>query len=310
MTAVRRKKRRGFIKPTIGERIFDAWNIFGLILLSLFCFYPLWFSIIMSFNDGIDALRGGIHFWPRVFSLDSYRIVFRSNVIMRAFFISVARTVTGAPLTVFFSAMIGYAWSKNYLVFRKGYMYFGMFTMFFGAGLFPFILLMRTLRLYNTFWVYIIPGMTGFFTLLLFISFFKSLPDSLEEAARIDGCSDFRVFIRIVLPLSKPILATIGLFAAVRQWNSWFDGLVMVRDRSLQPMQTYLYRILTTAEAQNELARQMMEAGMDIAERAEMHVTPSLRFAMIIVTMIPILCTYPFLQKHFTKGVMIGSIKG
>jgi len=183
-----------------------------------------------------------------------------------------------------------------------------MVTMFFGAGLFPYLLLMRTLRLYDTFWVFIIPGMFGFYTMLLFIAFFKGLPDSLEEAARIDGCSDFRVFIRIVLPLSKPILATIGLFAAVNQWNSWFDGLVMIRNPNLLPLQTYLYNLLTTAEAQHELARQMAEAGVEIAERAT--VTPSLRFATIVVVMTPILLTYPFLQKHFVKGVMIGSIKG
>ena len=303
-----RRKRSNLIKPTFLGRVFDIWNVTGLILLSLFCAYPLWFAIVVSFNDGVDAMRGNLFLWPRMFTLDNYRTVFSSNVIVRAFFVSVARVVVGTPLSVLFTAMVSYPMSKKHLALRKTYMGISMVTMFFSAGLIPNLLLMRSLGLYDTFWVFVIPGMHGFFGMLLYITFFKGLPDSLEEAALIDGCTDFKVFYRIILPLSKPILATMALFAAVGQWNAWFDALIFTRNPNLQPLQTYLYRLLTTAEAQVLLAREMAELGVDIAERAVL--TPSLRYATIVVVIVPILFTYPFLQKHFAKGVMIGSIKG
>ena len=186
---------------------------------------------------------------------------------------------------------------------NKLYLTLGTITMFFSGGLIPYFIWIRQLDLYNSFLMYIIPSLFSFYNSIIFMTFFREMPKSLEESARLDGCNDFRIFIQIILPLSAPILATIALFNGVGHWNDYFTGVMYIDDQSLQPVQTYLYRIVASASAsRSAVASSSISAGQ--------YSSTSLKLATMVVTTAPIICIYPFLQKYFVKGIMIGSIKG
>ncbi|MCP1311581.1 carbohydrate ABC transporter permease [Paenibacillus tyrfis] len=265
--------------------------------------YPIWYVLVNSLNDGNDAMRGGIYWWPRVFSLDSYLAVFSNNGIMLAMGVTVAKTLVGTVIHVFFTAMVAYALSRKELIGRPVYMVIGTFTMFFGGGLIPYYLLIRDLGMLDSFWVYIIPAIFSFFDLIIFQSFFREIPDALEESAKLDGANDFKIFYRIILPASMPVVATIALFHGVYQWNDYFTGMIFINNSDLQPIQTYLYRIVAQSSS-NQLA---VAATGSIAKTVS---SQSIKLATMVVTTLPIVIAYPFLQKYFVKGFMIGSIKG
>jgi putative aldouronate transport system permease protein len=288
---------------SIGDFVFDFLNSLLMILFCLLVIYPLWYIVALSFNDGADAMRGGIYFWPRVFTLENYKRVFAEAQIINAFFITVSRTVTGVVSGVFFTSMVAYGLSKTHLIGRKLYMLIGVVTLFFSGGLIPYFMLLRNLHLIDTFLVFIIPSLFGFYNCLIFMTFFQSIPESLEESAIVDGASEFLIFIRIILPLSKAVLATIALFVGVNHWNDYFSGVVYINKASLMPIQTYLYRVVVAGGSARMAAN--MPAGM-------MRFTSSqaLKLATMVVTTVPILCVYPFLQKFFVKGVLIGAVKG
>lgn len=286
-----------------GSMVFDSVNSLLMICFCALVLYPLWHIAVLSFNDGADAIRGGIYFWPRVFSLENYRRVLGEKQILNAFFISAARTVTGAASGVFFTAMVAYGLSKNHLAGRKLYMITGIITLFFGGGLIPYFLLLRNLRLIDTFLVFIIPSLFGFYNCLILITFFQSLPPSLEESAVMDGANEFLIFIRIALPLSKAALATIALFVGVYHWNDYFSGVIYINNPNLIPVQTYLYRIVAAGGSSRMAAA--LPPGM-----ARFTSSQALKLATMVVTTVPILCVYPFLQKFFVKGVLIGAVKG
>ncbi|QHW35158.1 carbohydrate ABC transporter permease [Paenibacillus rhizovicinus] len=271
-----------------------------MILLCLFMLYPVWYVLVNSLNDGSDALRGGIYFWPRMFSLQSYRVVLEDQSILRALWITVAKTVVGTLTHVFFTAMVAYAYSRKELIGRRIYMYLGTFTLFFSGGLIPYYLLIRDLHLLDSFLVYIIPALFSFFNLIIFLSFFREIPEGLEEAAKLDGANDLKIFIRIIIPVSMPVIATIALFTGVSQWNDYFTGVIFINDPSLQPVQTFLYRIVS------ESGSTQLQSG-SINRTVTMQ---SIKLATMVVTTLPIVLVYPFLQKYFVKGFMIGSIKG
>lgn len=277
------------------------------ILMLVICFvslYPVWYTVIISFNDSSDALRGGIYWWPRKFSLESYKTVFQDTTIIRAFMVTVLRTVIGTVTSVFFTAMVGYALSKKHIMGNKFYTILGTITMFFGGGLIPYFITLKNLGLYNNFLVYIIPGLFNFYNMIIFRSFFNELPAGLEESARLDGANDLMIFIRIVIPLSAPVIATIALFNGVGHWNDYFTGVMYINDAELQPIQTYLFRIIASASASKTVVA--MPAGVT----AQQVSSQSVRLATMVVTTFPIMCVYPFLQKYFVKGMLIGSIKG
>ena len=277
------------------------------ILMLVICFvslYPVWYTVIISFNDSSDALRGGIYWWPRKFSLESYKTVFQDTTIIRAFAVTVLRTVIGTVTSVFFTAMVGYALSKKYIMGNKFYTILGTITMFFGGGLIPYFITLKNLGLYNNFLVYIIPSLFNFYNMIIFRSFFNELPAGLEESARLDGANDLMIFIRIVIPLSAPVIATIALFNGVGHWNDYFTGVMYINDAELQPIQTYLFRIIASASASKTVVA--MPAGVT----AQQVSSQSVRLATMVVTTFPIMCVYPFLQKYFVKGMLIGSIKG
>ena len=298
-------KRKSRIKRTRTEVAFDSINLIFLAGFALITAYPLWFCLVNSFNDGLDAMKGGIYLWPRIFSLENYKVVFQDGSIMRAMGVSILRVLIGTPLHILITALAAYALSKSNLIGKKLYMVLGTVTMFFSGGLIPTFLNIRNLGLYDSFWVFILPSIFSFYDCLIFISFFKGLPNGLEEAAKIDGAGSFCIFFRIVLPLSMPVVATIALFSAVGHWNDYFSGVIYIRSDELIPIQTYLYRVI----AQSGGAGMIERARMGVAGGTTV-LTQSLRYATMVVSILPIICTYPFLQKYFVKGITLGAVKG
>ncbi|MGG4340821.1 carbohydrate ABC transporter permease [Paenibacillus lautus] len=292
-----------FKRRTKGEAFFDIFNNFGMLIVCFLTIYPIWYVLVNAFNDGQDAMRGGIYWWPRMISLENFSAVFQSSGIMTAMGITVAKTVIGVFIHVLFTAMVAYAFSRKGLIGGKFYILLGTITMFFGGGLIPTYLLIKDLNMLDSFLVYIIPAMFSFFDLIIFMTFFREIPDGLEEAAKIDGANDWSIFLRVVLPVSMPVIATIALFHGVFQWNDYFTGVIYINNTDLQPIQTYLYKVV----AQSSSNQMMAQVPGGVAKTVT---SQSIKMATMVVTTAPIVFVYPFLQRYFVKGMMIGSIKG
>ena len=291
------------------DRVITVFIYLLILLFTLFVFYPFFWCIVLSFNTGLDAQRGGIYFWPRQFTLENYLFVFSSPDILTAAGNSLLRTAVGTVLGVFVTSIFAYAVSKRHLKFRRTYMTLGLITMYFSGGLIPYVLVIRMLGMYNNFLVYIIPNLFAMFNAIVFMTFFQALPPSLEESAKIDGANDFFIFRRIVVPLSTPVFATIALFLAVMHWNSWFDNLLFVREKSLQTLSYFLTKMINAQRFVDDMVTKMSRS-MGVGSAVTGMTSTALMLATMVVTAFPIMMLYPFLQKHFAKGVMIGSIKG
>ena len=290
------------MKTSVGSKAFDTINILFMLLICFCALYPIWYVLIHSLNNGFDSAQGGLYWWPRKFTWDNYREVFRNNEIITAFFVTIARTLIGTATHVFFTAMVAYSFLKKELIGRKVYMNMGLVTMFFSGGLIPTFIVIKTLGMFDNFIVYIIPVMFSFFDLIIFQAFFRTIPEALEESAKIDGANYFTIFTRVILPLSKAVIATILLFNGVFNWNDYFMGIIYTNKQSLHPIQTYLYKIIMTSDS----AKTSLMAG---SVSQTNFTSTSLQMATMIITTIPIVCVYPFLQKHFVKGMLIGSVK-
>ncbi|MGN7356114.1 carbohydrate ABC transporter permease [Paenibacillus sp. SAF-054] len=293
---------------SLGDRFFSIFVYTFLILLGFSTFYPFWNALVISFNDGLDTSLGGITFWPRVWSLENYNVVFKDERILNAFLISVMRTVAGTILSVFCTAVFAYGMTKKELIGRKYYMLMCIVTMYFGGGLIPTFLVVRGLGLMNSFWVFIIPSLISVWNMIIFRTFFMGLPDGLEESAKIDGCGNWSTFFRIIVPLSGPVVATLGLFTAVFHWNEWFLPSIYITQEKLLPIQSMLQQILSSNIMREQLSQ------LDSAAQARMSAmqsvtTKSLSMATMMVATIPIIAVYPFLQRYFVKGVLVGSLK-
>lgn len=303
------KRNRNTIRVGLGERIFDAVNNLILLLIALSMLYPFVYVLAISLNDPNDSQLGGIWLYPRVLSLESYKIIFSDPSLLQALWISVSRTVLGTVLTVFGCSMFAYVFTRNEFVLYKPLKGFFFFAMFFGGGgLIPTYLLYLNLGLYDNFLVYIIPTIINLWYVTLFRTYFRSIPGELLEAARIDGAGELAIYWRVLLPVSKPIIATITLFSAVAQWNSYRDTLYYTVDKNLRSLQYIVMEIIKKAEGSQMIDRaEMFEIFHGDASMAD---PVSLRMAITICTVVPIVMVYPFLQKHFMKGMMIGSMKG
>ena len=267
--------------------------------------YPIYYCLIYSLNEGIDARAGNLYLIPRKFTLRNYEIVFGRAGLLRSFLVTIARTVTGTLMGTLVTAMTAYALTKKRLVFRKFYSVLGIVTLYFSGGLIPFYLVLRMLGLLDSFWVYILPNVFVYFHALLFMAFFRELPTAIEESARIDGAGDFTIFSRIILPLSKPVVATIALFVGVGHWNDWFMPAFFVTDEKLMTLPVILMKLMNETQAL-ERVREYQQGHFGPL----VTVTPaSVRYATLIVTVLPITMIYPFVQKYFIKGIMIGSVK-
>ena len=260
---------------------FDVILAIIMVLICFACVYPMWYILANSLAAPEIANRGPVAWWPKALSLDAYKVVFQNEYIL----------------------MVAYGMSRKDLIGKKLYMKIAMITMFFNGGLIPNFILMIKLELYNTFWVYILPGMFTFYNMVIFMSFFRSIPESLIESARLDGASEFTVYWKIVMPNAKPVIATIGLFTAVYHWNDYYQGVVYIRDKTLEPLQTILYKLL----AETSMTAQQQQAMLALGGTTT---SATVKYAAMFVGALPILCLYPLIQKYLVKGVMLGAIKG
>jgi len=294
---------------SLNDRIFDTVNILFMLFLIVVTLYPFANTLAVSFNDAIDSVAGGIYLWPREFTLDNYAYVFKQSQIVHATMISVLRTVIGTVVQVFCSAMVAYTISRPEFVLRKFVSISFILTMYFSGGLIPTFLLMRDLQLIGTFAIYIVPGLIGVFNLIVIRSFIEGLPEGILESARIDGAGEFITFIRIVLPLTVPVLATVSLFAGVYQWNSWFD--VFLYNSSKKHLSTLQYELMRILQNTNSQSSGKQVDFISEAAGGGQTVTPkAIRATMTIVASVPIIIVYPFLQKHFVHGMTVGGVKG
>ena len=299
------KRRKQF---SIEPIIFHTINYTILAGLCVFMLYPMLNTLAVSFNDGLDAVRGGIGIWPRVFSLQNYQTVFGMSTLITAFRVTVARTLVQTFANLLVTSMLAYALSRKEYIFRRPIAIIFVITMYFHAGLIPHFILIQSLGLLNSFHVYWIPTLISAFNLIILRTYMRSIPEALTESAKLDGASDFRIYWQIIMPLTKPALATIALFVAVGAWNSWFDAFIFNGGSPhLTVLQFELQRLLASAmmAGQTSPAADAARAGVGLAQ-----VTPqSLRAAVAIVASVPILLVYPFLQRYFVHGVQLGGVK-
>jgi len=289
--------------------LFDIINIWFLILIAFITLYPFWNTIAISLNDALDSIRGGVTFFPRKPTLYNYKVLFITDAIPRAFFISITRTVINMITSVFFNAMLAFGLSRQDFVLRKPFTFVLILSMYVNAGLIPSYLLIRNLGMVGTYWVYIIPGIINAFNFVVMRTYMRTIPESIIESARIDGYGDFYIFIRIILPLCLPVLATIALFVAVGSWNSWFDTFLYNSGKvNLHSLQ---YKLMEYLQASQSQGRSAVEAqGMAAAAKTSNVVTPlSIRAAITVIASAPILVVYPFLQRYFVVGLNVGGVK-
>jgi len=290
-------------RKTTEDRVLDTIIAFILLAVVLVTLYPFYYILLITFNEGTDTAAGGMYLWPRHFTLSNYSYFLQDPKWIEAFGISALRTVAGTLLGILFTSLVAYGLSKRDLIFRSGYFLAVVIAMNFSGGLIAFYIVLRSLGLINHFAVYIVPGMLNLFFLLIAISFFREIPEELGESARIDGASELRIFIRILLPVSMPLLATMSLFLGSGQWNAWLDSAYFVQNEGLR---TLTYRMM-------QVINQTMAPSGDAqtAAMSRTSVTPfSVQATAMVVSIVPILGVYPFLQKHFVSGMMLGSVKG
>ena len=298
-------KRYKKITRTPGEWVLDIVKVVFLAFVVVVTVYPFWNIFIISINDATDAIRGGLYFLPRKLSLSSYAEILGRSTFLASIKVSVGRTLIGTPIAVLVTAMLAYPLSRKDLVGRKFWNLLFVFTMYFGGGLVPYYMVLKGIHMLNTFWVFIFPMMMSVYNMILIRSYIESMPDSLFEAAKIDGANDLVVFVKMVIPLSKPILMTVALFVAINQWNSWFDAYLYTSDQALKPMQSILVEILNQYQTGASTSQAMSNA------KAGVTVPPdSIRMAATMVATLPIIMVYPFVQKYFVKGIMLGAVKG
>lgn len=265
--------------------------------------YPVLNTLAVSFNDGIDTVRGGIHLIPRKFTLQNYYTVLHKQNMVTGAYITVLRTVVGTFLALAANALLAFIVSRKRFLFKSQLSLFWVITMYVNGGLIPTFLLYKSLHLTGTFWVYVIPGTVSAFNMLVLRTYMVGLPDSLEESAQLDGAGYMTIFVKIISPLCKPVYATVALFVAVGQWNSWFDA--MLYNRMSDKYTTLQYELMKL------LSSVMQQSGSaDSARNSANSITPaSIRAAATIATMLPIVCLYPFLQRYFVTGLTIGGVK-
>lgn len=294
------------------DRVFDIINTSLLLILVLMVIYPLYFVVIASVSSPAAVNSGQVLLWPQKLNFTAYTFVFENRQLWRGYLVTIILTVAGTAVNLFCTFTGAYSLTKTHLPGMKAMMFLFTFTMFFSGGMVPSYLLVSSLKLRNTLWAMILPGAVSVYNLILVRTYFmRSIPDGITDAARIDGCSDFLLFGKIMIPLSAPIIATMALFYGVGHWNQFFSALLYISDPELYPLQLVLRNLLL---AGNTAMTDMIQSGAggmdpqyiaDLMQRAEL-----LKYAVIIVSTIPVLAAYPFLQKYFVKGIMAGSLKG
>lgn len=294
------------IKKTKSRKIFVVFNYLFLGLFGFITLYPFWYVLVASLNTGRDFARGGVYFWPRDFTLDNYTEAFKNQYIFSSLTISVSRTVIGILLGLILTAFMAYAISVKTLPGRTFFTFFFYFTTIFSGGMIPYYMLLKDLKLTASFWLYVIPGIYSFFNFLLLRTNFDTIPGELRESAQLDGAGHGIILFRIYLPLSKPILATLALFIGVGHWNDWFTGAYYQTKITLFPAATLLQKLLGEASIASTI-----KTGQETAVATmTSYTSQSLQMAFVMILTMPIIIVYPFLQRYYVKGVMVGSVKG
>ena len=300
---------RNAIKKSTSVRLFDIFNIIFMLLLCAATLYPFLNIMAHAFNNGADSARGGVTVYPRVFTLENFQTVLKNQELKQASVITVLRTLVGTFLSILVTALAAYSLSKRDLLGRSVILVFFTIPMFIGGTVVSNFIVMHHLGLLNNFLVYIIPGAFSFFNMIIMRTYFYTIPSSLEESAKIDGASDFFIFIRIILPLSIPMLAALSLFVAVGHWNDFFTNLLYIYDQRLNTLQFLLMRIVREQNMMSFIHDLRNYQPGRLGEQVRQMTPESIRNATIVVTVFPIIIVYPFLQKYFIKGMMIGAVK-
>ena len=293
-----------YIKQTRAGKAFDIVNAIFMFCFMIIVIYPFINVLAISFNYGQDAVRGGIYLWPRKFTLANYEYVLKGTTLIRGTIVSVLRTAVGTATGVFCSALLGYIVSCKNFAGRKFMRLLFIITMYFGGGLIPTYLLMTRLGLVNTLTVYWLPSLFSAYYMLLTASYIQNIPDALFEAARVDGASEFRIFLQFVIPLSVPMLACIAIYIGVGQWNSWFDVNLYSKNGRWDNLQIILYRMLNQASAMADMTDSVM-----LSEKMRAIQPLTIRSAITVVVVTPIVIIYPFFQKYFVSGMTLGAVK-
>ena len=301
--SVSQNRKENRIRRTFGSRAFDVFNVIFMLLFLLVTLYPFWYVVIVSLSDGKAVLSGQVSLWPVNITLDTYRVVLRDSSIITGFKNTVIYTSLGTFINLVCTSLCAYPLSRPDLLGKKQVMGMIVFTMFFSGGMIPAYLVMNQMRLIDTIWAMVLPGAISTYNMIVMRTFFMGIPESLHESACLDGANDWQVLVRIVLPLSMPIMATMLLFYAVGHWNSYMNALLYLNSKSLFPLQSILRNMVVDG--------QLSEAQTQVGGGSSFTVIETtMKYATIVVSTLPILLIYPFVQKYFVKGVMIGSIKG
>ena len=306
-----RRRHKMVAKKSVGDYVVLTLMVVIMVVVFVATLYPFLNSLAISLNYADDTILGGITIFPRKFTLDNYKNIFNNPTIWRAYGITFARTIIGTVGGLLITGSLSFALSRKNLVGRKLYTMLCLIPMYFSGGLIPSYFLIKTLGLTNNFLVYILPALMNVWNMILMRSYFQSVPEALEESARIDGANYFTIFFKIYWPVSTPIIATIALYFGVAQWNDWYTTYVYVTDENLRPMTSVFLTIINEASFAERMAAQGVDAsviGQASAGRAVN--VRSITMATMITSIVPIVAIYPFLQRYFIKGIMIGSIKG
>ena len=298
------------IKTSKGDRTFQVINILIFAIFAIICAYPFYYLIINSISANDLSASGKVNFLPHGFQLENYVKVFQLNGLGTAAMVSLGRTVIGTICTVLASVYLGFMFTQQRMWHRKLWYRFMVITMYFNAGLIPMYMTMKTLHLTNSFWVYIIPAIVQPFNIIMAKTYVAYIPPALQEAAEIDGAGTMTVFAKVILPTCKPIMATIAIWSAVGQWNSFQDTLIYITDQKLYSLQYLLYTYLNQASSLATMVQQSGGNVSAVANLATQQTPTSIRMTISVIVVLPILFVYPIFQKSFVKGIMIGSVKG
>ena len=304
------KTKKTKYKVSIGDRIISILTYVIYSIFAFVCVYPFYYIFINTISANDLSERGKIVFWPKGIHFTNYLNVMKIDGLLQATKISLARTVIGTFVTVIVAAFLGYMFTRETMWHRKLWFRLVAATMYFNAGIIPWFITMKNLGLTNNFWVYILPAAVQPFYIILYKTFVESIPKELEDAAEIDGAGTLRIFFQIIIPIIKPILATVAIFAAVAQWNSFQDTLLLVTDDKLYTLQYVLYNYLNQASSLKSLVNNSSSAEAMAASLAHASTATSIRMTVTIVVVTPIILVYPIFQRFFTKGIMIGAVKG
>ncbi|WP_300683730.1 carbohydrate ABC transporter permease [Acutalibacter sp. 1XD8-36] len=297
-------------KKVVSDYVIIISMVVIMVVVFVTTLYPFLNSLAISFNHADDTILGGITIYPRVPTIANYRQIFTNPTIWKAYGITFARTIIGAAGGLVVTGAMAFGLSRKNLVFRKFYTFFCLIPMYFGGGLIPTYFLIQTLGLRNNFLVYIIPNLVNIWNMILMRSYFQSVPDALEESSRIDGANYITIFFKIYWPVSTPIIATIALYFGVYHWNDWFMPNIYITNTDLKPMTSVLLSIISEAAFAERMAAAGAGAFVGDASKGKQTNVRSITMATMITSIVPIVAIYPFLQRYFLKGIMVGSIKG